>query len=190
MATLDAHDMRASGATRPEIYAAVQQKYVSQGFLSHALDRPRDKPARGGSEFPGFAEYRQEATAGLGNSGMVRAQNRSKVIVIGAGLSGLNAALLLEEQGFDVQVLEGRQRVGGRCCPSRAGTPESGGTFTGLRPAHGARKRFNGHHRRRPIVPFFNDRELVRRPADPEGQWHAPEQSSRPHSGRARPGRT
>ena len=50
--------------------------------------------------------------AALGNSGLVRAQNRTKVIVIGAGLSGLNAALLLEEQGVDVQVLEGRQRDG------------------------------------------------------------------------------
>lgn len=35
-------------------------------------------------------------------------------IVIGSGLSGLNAAMLLEEQGMTVQVLEGRNRVGGR----------------------------------------------------------------------------
>ena len=35
--------------------------------------------------------------------GPVRAQNRAKVIVIGAGLSGLNAALLLEEQGLAVE---------------------------------------------------------------------------------------
>ena len=43
-----------------------------------------------------------------------RAQNKSQVLVIGAGLSGLNAALILEELGIDVQVIEGRQRAGGR----------------------------------------------------------------------------
>ncbi len=36
------------------------------------------------------------------------------VIIIGAGMSGLNAAWLLETQGARVLVLEGRRRVGGR----------------------------------------------------------------------------
>jgi len=36
------------------------------------------------------------------------------VIVIGAGLAGLHAAMLLQEQGLTVQVVEGRRRVGGR----------------------------------------------------------------------------
>ena len=36
------------------------------------------------------------------------------VLVIGAGLSGLNAAMLLEEHGMKVLVIEGRDRVGGR----------------------------------------------------------------------------
>ena len=36
------------------------------------------------------------------------------VIVLGAGLSGLNTALLLEEFGARVQVLEARNRIGGR----------------------------------------------------------------------------
>jgi monoamine oxidase len=36
------------------------------------------------------------------------------IIVIGAGLSGLETALTLEENGYKVLVLEGRRRVGGR----------------------------------------------------------------------------
>ena len=37
-----------------------------------------------------------------------------KVIVIGAGASGLTAARILQDQGRDVIVLEGRERLGGR----------------------------------------------------------------------------
>ncbi|MEC8113009.1 MAG: NAD(P)-binding protein, partial [Pseudomonadota bacterium] len=37
-----------------------------------------------------------------------------KVVVVGAGLSGLNAALILERWGFEVQMVEARERVGGR----------------------------------------------------------------------------
>lgn len=42
------------------------------------------------------------------------AADRADVIVIGAGLAGLNAALLLEEQGLSVVVLEAADYVGGR----------------------------------------------------------------------------
>ena len=50
------------------------------------------------------------------------------VIVIGAGVSGLNAAWLLEQEGLKVIVLEGRQRVGGRVHTlfDLPGTPEMG----------------------------------------------------------------
>jgi monoamine oxidase len=60
----------------------------------------------------------------------VRALNQSDVIVIGAGLSGLNAALLLESMGMKVTVLEGRDRIGGRVESLRniPGNPEVGGT--------------------------------------------------------------
>lgn len=42
------------------------------------------------------------------------AQNGPQIVVIGAGLSGLTAAYRLQEKGFDVQVYEARNRVGGR----------------------------------------------------------------------------
>ena len=45
----------------------------------------------------------------------------AQVIVIGAGLAGLNAALLLEQQGVDVLVLEGSDRIGGRVFTHRDG---------------------------------------------------------------------
>jgi monoamine oxidase len=50
------------------------------------------------------------------------------VIVLGAGVSGLNAAWLLEEQGLKVLLLEGRQRVGGRVftLQDQPGYPEMG----------------------------------------------------------------
>ena len=41
-------------------------------------------------------------------------EDTADVIVVGAGLSGLQAAWTLEQQGFKVLVLEGQDRVGGR----------------------------------------------------------------------------
>lgn len=63
----------------------------------------------------------------------LRAQNKTDVVVIGAGLSGLNAAMLLEEQGFSVQVIEGRDRIGGRLHSLHhiPGSPEAGGNTIG-----------------------------------------------------------
>jgi monoamine oxidase len=54
-------------------------------------------------------------------------------VVVGAGLSGLNAALILERWGFDVQVVEARKRVGGRLwtLDHLAGSPEGGGNVMG-----------------------------------------------------------
>ena len=60
----------------------------------------------------------------------VRALNKTQVLVIGAGLSGLATARLLEVEGVNVQVIEGRQRIGGRVLSFRniPGNPEAGGT--------------------------------------------------------------
>ena len=55
------------------------------------------------------------------------------VVVIGAGFAGLTAARALAGDGFDVVVLEGRDRVGGRSSTTTvAGVPvDLGGTFVG-----------------------------------------------------------
>ncbi len=54
-------------------------------------------------------------------------------IVVGAGLSGLHAANLLQEQGLDVLVLEGRNRLGGRVYTLMdiPGKPEAAGELIG-----------------------------------------------------------
>ncbi|MFK7954676.1 MAG: flavin monoamine oxidase family protein [Lysobacterales bacterium] len=55
------------------------------------------------------------------------------VIVVGAGLSGLQAATLLEDNGMNVQTLEGRQRIGGRVYTLMdiPGKPEAAGELIG-----------------------------------------------------------
>ena len=55
------------------------------------------------------------------------------VIVVGAGLAGLHAARLLEEQGLNVLTLEGRDRVGGRVYTLMdiPGKPEAAGELIG-----------------------------------------------------------
>ncbi|MDX2142796.1 MAG: FAD-dependent oxidoreductase [Rhodospirillaceae bacterium] len=63
----------------------------------------------------------------------LRAADKYDVVVVGAGLSGLHAAMLLEEQGSNVLVLEGRARVGGRVYTLMdvPGNPEAGGELIG-----------------------------------------------------------
>ncbi len=60
-------------------------------------------------------------------------QERSDVIVIGAGLSGLHAAMLLEAEGAKVTVLEANERIGGRIFSQDdiPGNPEAGGMQIG-----------------------------------------------------------
>lgn len=57
-----------------------------------------------------------------------RVKRDADVIVVGGGVSGLNTAWLLEQQGLKVVVLEGRQRVGGRVFTlfDEPGYPEMG----------------------------------------------------------------
>jgi monoamine oxidase len=64
------------------------------------------------------------------NGGMT---DTADVVVVGAGFAGLTAARALTQLGYDVRVLEGRDRVGGRSCTGAvAGLPvDLGGTFVG-----------------------------------------------------------
>ena len=48
------------------------------------------------------------------NPKRTKAQSGETVIVIGAGMAGLAAARLLSDQGYTVQILEARDRIGGR----------------------------------------------------------------------------
>ncbi len=59
---------------------------------------------------------------------------RADVVIVGAGLAGLTAALDLVKAGQSVVILEARNRVGGRVHNKRIGdgeVSEKGGTFTG-----------------------------------------------------------
>jgi len=57
------------------------------------------------------------------------AASASDVLVVGGGISGLYAAMLAQDQGFKVRVLEAKPKVGGRLTSFRHidGTPEAGG---------------------------------------------------------------
>ena len=71
-------------------------------------------------------------TAGM-SGGCARHLPSRRVVIVGAGLSGLNAALILERWGFEPQVVEAQERVGGRLwtLDHLPGSPEGGGNVMG-----------------------------------------------------------
>lgn len=94
---------------------------------------------------------RREITTGLGALAVAAMPARSAeriwdVVIVGAGVSGLRAALELENQGLKVAVLEARSRIGGRLYTHDdvPGAPEAGGSVIGALYArvHDTVKRF------------------------------------------------
>lgn len=70
--------------------------------------------------------------SGLSGSEEVKKTAHKKIAVIGAGISGMAAAQNLSKKGFEVTVLEGRDRIGGRILTDRSlGAPvDLGATWT------------------------------------------------------------
>ncbi len=64
--------------------------------------------------------------AGLLSAAPVRAAGRGRVVIVGAGFAGLACGYELQAAGFDVVIVEGRNRVGGRVF-SRADIALGGG---------------------------------------------------------------
>ncbi len=67
-------------------------------------------------------------------SNLMASRSSKDVVVIGAGFAGLTAARTLEAQGLSVQVIEARERVGGRSRPGKLNgrIVDTGGQWVGV----------------------------------------------------------
>lgn len=94
--------------------------------------------ASAGLIIPASCTPKSEKETAQGQAPAIHSKNKPvksshDVVVVGAGLSGLHAAMLLEEQGYDVQLIEGRERLGGRVYTLMdvPGKPEAAGEYIG-----------------------------------------------------------
>ncbi|KAF5973237.1 FMS1-protein involved in the biosynthesis of pantothenic acid [Fusarium bulbicola] len=82
-----------------------------------------EKPSNCGSNFEGLLERAvitgaDEKARMRGGNPLPSLEPPKKVIVVGAGISGLRAASVLRRHGLDVVIVEARDRIGGRICTS------------------------------------------------------------------------
>ncbi len=105
--------------SRRKFVKGVAGAAVASGAISMTKCTPvMDKPELGDKEVP-----KKPALT----------KKKYDAVVIGAGLSGLNAANMLQDAGLDVLVLEGRKRLGGRVytLENIPGKPEAAGEYIG-----------------------------------------------------------
>lgn len=78
--------------------------------------------------------YRTNEEFDISHLGDTKKCPRKKIIIVGAGFSGLYSGYLLQELGFDVTILEARDRIGGRVHTVQHGDRlvEYGGEYIGL----------------------------------------------------------
>ncbi|KAF5687184.1 FMS1 involved in the biosynthesis of pantothenic acid [Fusarium denticulatum] len=87
------------------------------------IPSPLEKPSNCGSNFESLLQ--RAVITGADEKARMRGDNPlpsleppKKVIVVGAGISGLRAASVLRRHGLDVVIVEARDRIGGRICAS------------------------------------------------------------------------
>ena len=88
------------------------------------INRPQNQNrVIAGVQTPSPATSPTPATPSGGNTTLEQlslSPSKKHVIVVGAGISGLRAASVLQRHGISVTILEGRpDRIGGRICTSR-----------------------------------------------------------------------
>ena len=105
------------------------------------------------------------------SSGCSQPGSGRSVVVVGAGLSGLNAALIMERWGYEVRVIEAKERVGGRLwtLDHMPGSPEGGGNIMGanygrvFHMAHELNVPLRTPARTLPADYFIGDQRIARR---------------------------